>query len=86
MAFKRRFILKKRSDFLAIQSGTSVVGRYLVLCYKTSDASIAKVGYVVSRRIGNSVQRNRVKRRLREASFCLLRNNANPCGEEYVKH
>lgn len=72
MAFKRRFTLKKRSEFVAIQSGTSVGGRFLVLCYRQKKTNTASFGYVASRRVGNSVVRNRVKRRLRSSSFYLL--------------
>ena len=39
----------------------------LVMIYNKSKTGMVKVGFSVSKRIGNSVTRNRIERRLREA-------------------
>jgi ribonuclease P protein component len=50
------------------QLGRAVGGRYLTLRYRTrEDGGEPRVGYAVSRRVGGAVDRNGVKRRLREA-------------------
>ena len=47
--------------------GTSVVSRLMVVRFLANDLDCSRFGFLVSKRIGNAVVRNRVKRRLREA-------------------
>jgi ribonuclease P protein component len=59
--------LRRRSDFRAVADGTRASGRSFVLqarC-RAEDGAI-RVGFTVSRQVGNAVERNRVRRRLRE--------------------
>ena len=64
--FPRSGRLRKRRDFLAVQGAGAVVHtRHFVLLVKRDGAG--RVGITVSRKIGNSVTRNRVKRLVREA-------------------
>lgn len=60
-------VLKKRRDFLRVQaSPVKVVTKGLILCADVQDASVqSRVGYTVTKNVGNSVERNRVRRRLR---------------------
>ena len=44
----------------------------LVMIYNKSKTGMVKVGFSVSKRIGNSVTRNRIKRRLRVAGIAVL--------------
>lgn len=61
-------VLRKRSDFLAVRRGTKVRGAFvLVEALSRSDGEPPRLGLTVSRRNGNAVKRNRIKRRLREA-------------------
>ena len=50
------------------QLGRSVGGRYLTLRYRAAEGgAVARIGYAVPRKVGGAVDRNQVKRRLREA-------------------
>lgn len=59
--------LLKRVDFRRVQGkGTRVFGSHLIARYSTRDG-VARFGITVSRKVGNAVVRNRVKRWIREA-------------------
>jgi ribonuclease P protein component len=61
-------VLRKRSEFLAVRRGTKVRGAFvLVEAFDRQDSSPPRLGLTVSRKNGNAVKRNRIKRRLREA-------------------
>jgi ribonuclease P protein component len=59
--------LKKRADFLKLARGSAVRMPGFVLQYLRASAEDAVVGFTVTKRQGNAVDRNRIKRRLREA-------------------
>ncbi len=65
----RRGRLTKAAEFDAVtQLGRSVGGRYLTLRYRAAEGgSQSRIGYAVPRKVGGAVDRNLVKRRLREA-------------------
>jgi ribonuclease P protein component len=59
--------LKRRSDFRAAADGLRASGRAFVLQARQRAADDAiRIGFTVSRQVGNAVERNRVRRRLRE--------------------
>ena len=61
--------LRQRADFLAAASGTKAPTPAFVLQARkrgSDDGGPARVGFTVSRKVGNAVERNRVRRRLRE--------------------
>ena len=65
---KRCFSLKRNKQFRQVyRKGKSVACRELVLIYAKNRSDMVHVGFSVSKKLGNSVVRNRVKRRLREA-------------------
>ncbi|MYA62087.1 MAG: ribonuclease P protein component [Dehalococcoidia bacterium] len=61
--------LRKSSDFaLARRLGKSRVDRRLVLIARANDSGATRFGFSVSKRLGNAVTRNKIKRRLKSAA------------------
>jgi ribonuclease P protein component len=59
--------LRQRADFLAAASGIKVSASAFVLqARKRMDNGPARFGFTVSKKVGNAVERNRVRRRLRD--------------------
>ena len=64
----KKEILRKKSDFDAIyKAGESVPDRYVVLFYRKNDLPYTRTAFLASKKVGNSVQRNRAKRLMRES-------------------
>lgn len=68
--------LKRRAEFLRVAAkGAKAPMPGLVLqALKRDDAKPARLGFTVTKKVGNAVVRNRAKRRLREAARLLLRD------------
>jgi ribonuclease P protein component len=60
-------VLRKRSDFLAANAGrrAATPGFVLLVRDRTDGDPARRIGYTVSKRVGNAVTRNRMKRRFR---------------------
>ncbi|MCP1111111.1 ribonuclease P protein component [Lachnospiraceae bacterium PF1-21] len=59
--------LKKRTDFKKVYDNKkSYANKYLVMYVKKNDLKINRLGISVSKKVGNSVVRHRVKRLIKE--------------------
>jgi len=64
--------IRKKKDFLFLyKKGKRFRGRYFTLIYLSNELSFSRMGVVVSKKTGNSVQRNKAKRWIRN----LFRSN-----------
>ncbi len=64
----KKEVLRKKDDFNAIyKAGKSVPDRYIVLFYKENDLPYSRTAFLASKKVGNSVQRNRAKRLMKES-------------------
>ncbi len=71
---QKQYRLKKNASFNYIyRNGKSVSNKYMVLVYVKSYQSV-KVGFSVSKKVGNSVVRNHVKRLMRESVRGYIQN------------
>jgi ribonuclease P protein component len=61
-------VLRKQKDFNRIyKKGNSRGSRFTVILYKKNELGYTRTAYVASRKVGNSVRRNRARRLIREA-------------------
>jgi ribonuclease P protein component len=64
--FPKKLRLAGRSDFLSLRKGgRKTSGRYFYMITNPGEGH-ARIGIAVSRRVGGAVERNRLKRRIRE--------------------
>jgi len=76
--------LSKRRDFLAAAQARSFAAKGVVVQMRDrKDGKPARLGFTVTKKLGGSVTRNRIKRRLREAARLTLPELAEP-GHDYV--
>ncbi len=76
--------LRKRAEFLAVRRGETRRGRlFLLEVLDRKEAGAARVGFTVTKKAGNAVQRNRIRRRLKEAVRLHAADDMAP-GNDYV--
>ena len=61
-------VLRKNSDFSDIyKKGKSVGDKYVVLFYRMNRLGYNRTGFLASKKVGNSVKRNRAKMLMKES-------------------
>ncbi|MBE7183213.1 MAG: ribonuclease P protein component [Methylobacterium mesophilicum] len=77
--------LRKRAQFLAVRAGDKRRGRLFLLeaLDRKDPATGPRVGFTVTKKVGNAAVRNRVRRRLREAVRIAAAGDMQP-GNDYV--
>jgi ribonuclease P protein component len=76
--------LRQRADFLAAATGTRAPAAAFILQMRPrADEGPVRVGFTVSKKVGNAVERNRVRRRLREVVNRSAAARMRP-GHDYV--
>ncbi|WP_156257076.1 ribonuclease P protein component [Sandarakinorhabdus oryzae] len=77
--------IRQRRDFLAANQGRRVPSAGFVLLVRQRDdgSEAMRAGFTVTKKIGNSVTRNRLKRRLREIVRLTLPDHGHP-GADHV--
>jgi ribonuclease P protein component len=76
--------IKQRKDFLAAQGGQRwTTPGFVVQLRPRGDAAAPRVGFTATKKLGNAVTRNRIKRRLRALADQVLAQSGQP-GTDYV--
>ena len=70
---RRKYRLRCNSDFQQVrQHGKFYASPLMVLAFLRNELDHSRFGFVVSKRLGNAVTRNKIKRRMREATRLQL--------------
>lgn len=78
MGFCMISVLTRRADFLAANAGTRNARAGFVLLTRPNDGQGIRFGITVTKKIGNAVVRNRMKRRFRELLRAALPTHGLP--------
>lgn len=64
----KKNVLRRKSDFSSIYNkGKSVGDRYVVIFYRKNNLPYNRTAFLASKKVGNSVQRNRARRLMKES-------------------
>ncbi len=76
--------LRKRRDFLAAAKAERAgVASFLLQGRNRRDDDDVRLGFTVTKKVGNAVVRNRIRRRMREAARVVMPGTGRP-GYDYV--
>jgi ribonuclease P protein component len=76
--------LRQRADFLAAATGVKAPAAAFVLqARRRADDGPTRIGFTVSKKVGNAVERNRVRRRLKEIARLSVSTRMQT-GHDYV--
>ena len=65
---RSKYVLNCQKDFDAVyRFGRSQGSRFVVLFYRKNNLGYSRISYLASKKVGNSVKRNRARRLMREA-------------------
>ena len=79
----RNDVLRNQADFNAVYNrGRSVGDKYVVVIYLKNDLDHNRTGFLASKKVGNSVRRNRARRLIKE-SYRRFRDDI-PTGYDIV--
>ena len=82
---RRKYRLRANADFQRVRrEGDTRVHPLLVISTLRNRLDHSRFGFVVGRRIGNAVERNRIKRRMREAVRARVQRNEIAAGWDVV--
>jgi ribonuclease P protein component len=66
---KQKYRLRRNSDFQRVRRiGQFYASPFMALAFLRNELDYTRFGFVVSKRLGTAVQRNKIKRRLREVT------------------
>ena len=67
--------LRKQNDFNRVyRKGKSRGSKYVVVLYRNNNLGYTRTAFVSSKKVGNSVERNRSRRLMREAYYSVSNN------------
>ena len=70
---KRKYRLRRNSDFRRVRYvGKSYASPIMVLAFLRNGLTHSRFGFVVSKQLGKAINRNKLKRRMREATRLRL--------------
>jgi ribonuclease P protein component len=76
-------VLRNKKDFTALYGkGKSAGGKYVVLFYKKNNLGYSRKAFLASKKVGDSVRRNRARRLMKES--CRLLAGALPVGYDML--
>ena len=79
----KKEVLRKQRDFDSVyKKGKSVPDKYIVVFFRKNRLSYCRTAFLASKKVGNSVYRNRARRLMKEA--LRLSEKELPCGYDFI--